>query len=806
MQKIILLFTLYCFFCLCSSNLSAQKFDSTLNIYNEKYKQEKLHIHFDKSIYNKGETIWMKLYLMVGAGLSTYSKNIYVDWYNKEGELLKHTSAPIEHSSAKMQFEIPDTFAGSSLHLVAYTRWMLNFDSSFLYCKEIPLAQKKSSGSAVPVSSIHFFPEGGNLVNGLLSFVAFKANDQWGRPVKVTGLVKTNEGVFVDSIITVHDGMGIFSVQPKKGEGYIAYWKDVIGIEHSTALPVAKDSGITLELHPMQGKTLFVVKRSKDIPDNIKLLHLTVTMNQELIYHFKLNLSVKTTAISQIKTDSLPTGILTVTIFDTYWVPLAERIVFVNNHQYEFHPAVTFTERSKDKRGKNVLQIDLPDTLLSNLSVSVTDADILYDSSNNIQSQFLLCGDLKGYINNPAYYFTNTSNKVAQQLDLVMLTNGWRRYKWEEIAAGKFPVLKYQQEANHILVEGKVSGDEWSKLKNKPALNLMLSDKYSSPEVLSVTLSPDASFSYDKGIFYDTLDLYYEFKNNRSLTSHSTFLFQNGLIPAPQFNTGFIIQSSKWTNRSDSNIQKQIRLMLEEQEQAKRLDNSTTLKDVVVKTRVRSRVQLLDDKYAKGFFSGGDAYQFDIVNDLIAQTSPDILTYLQGRVPGIKYVHKTTGNAVLAWRGRNTDLYINEMRIDTNNLTRILNIPVTEIAYVKVFRPIFYGSASGGDGGAVAIYLRDGAEQTIENKKEKTSDMAKSFISGYTAYKEFYSPDYSTDQSNTQPDMRTTLYWNPNILMDAVHQSIQLPFFNNDINKKLRVIIEGINEKGKLTRIEKTME
>src|SRR5471030_402763 len=90
----------------CCCSLSAQKIDSVLSIYAEQYQQEKLHLHFDKATYNKGETIWFKAYLMTGTDLSEYSKNLYFDWYDVAGKLLKHTVAPIFRSSAKGEFEI----------------------------------------------------------------------------------------------------------------------------------------------------------------------------------------------------------------------------------------------------------------------------------------------------------------------------------------------------------------------------------------------------------------------------------------------------------------------------------------------------------------------------------------------------------------------------------------------------------------------------------------------------------------------------------------------------------------------------
>ena len=124
---------------------------------------------------------------------------------------------------------------------------------------------------------------------------------------------------------------------------------------------------------------------------------------------------------------------------------------------------------------------------------------------------------------------------------------------------------------------------------------------------------------------------------------------------------------------------------------------------------------------------------------------------------------------------------------------------MSDVAMVKVFRPPFFGAIGGGSGGAIAVYLKRGA---AGNQSIKGLDF--SAITGYSAIKEFYSPDYSSvDASHDQTDLRTTLYWNPYLLTDKDHKRILLSFYNNDFTKSIKVTIEGCNEEGKLTRIEK---
>src|SRR5882757_983644 len=344
---------------------SAQQMDTTLARYSEHFQQEKIHIHFDKAGYNKGETIWFKAYLMAGFDPSDYSRSIYFDWYDETGKLLKHEAAPIFEASARGQFDIPAGYTGEFLHVSAYTKWMLNFDSAFLFNKNIPVVQpgtvsrlSQTASTAKPVSSIQFFPEGGDLVNGLLSRVAFKAVNSFGLPVKIRGAVRSAGGDLVDSLSVDHDGMGSFFIQPADGETYTGSWIDEYGNSYTTPLPSAKKSGATLQVQPHASKSLVVIKRSEPAGDNLQSLFVVAHMNQSVVYKAAVNLTARNSAIAEIPTDTLPTGVLQVTLFDANWAPLAERVVFINNRRRLFDVQVTTLERSTEKRGKNVIGID----------------------------------------------------------------------------------------------------------------------------------------------------------------------------------------------------------------------------------------------------------------------------------------------------------------------------------------------------------------------------------------------------------------------------------------------------------------
>jgi hypothetical protein len=128
-------------------------------------------------------------------------------------------------------------------------------------------------------------------------------------------------------------------------------------------------------------------------------------------------------------------------------------------------------------------------------------------------------------------------------------------------------------------------------------------------------------------------------------------------------------------------------------------------------------------------------------------------------------------------------------------------IPVSDIAFVKVFRPPFMGGFNG-SGGAIAVYTRKG-----DDTRSKPGGLNTNTIIGYTPIREFYSPNYSRfDKRNEQPDVRTTLYWNPLVLVNPNSTSVQLQFYNNDVSKAFRVVIEGISKEGLVTHHEEVIE
>ncbi len=780
--------------------IHAQHIDSLVNILGAKYPQEKIHLHIDKAYYNAGETIWFKAYLAADNLPRAISKTMYAELLDDKGAVLQRKMMPVLQSGAASGFDLPDTVRASRLFIRAYTSWMLNFDSSLLYLKPIQIIPAKGTAKKLPpvvTYSVQFFPEGGDLVNAISSEVAFKATDSQGEPIVIKGDILDGKGKKITSFSSIHDGMGFFILQPLAGEKYKAIWKDKKGIQHETELPAAKRQGMVLSTHLEGNQLNYTLTRTDSAEADYTSFHVVAQMQQRMVYSARINMAKKNSITAPIETDSMPSGVLQITVFNAARLPVAERIVFINHENYFFITDLHSGEKNLGKRGRNTLQIDVGDVLLSTLSISVTDAGLnpVTKNEESIYSQLLLSSDLKGYVYNPAYYFSGDADSVKQHLNLVMMTNGWRRFKWEDVLAGNWPVIKNLPE-NYLSISGKILGLSKALLYQKE-LTGILKTKNGGSNIYSMPFNGQGEFLQDGLYFFDTAKMYYQLNNDKdkTLTTSASFSFRNSFIKAPAQSIS-MLSGLYAPEKTDSVIVLKNSTMASLQRNQIESNRIKTLETVQVRTRQKSLKEKLDEEYTSGFFSGGDGYTFTTEDDPFAKSAISILAYLQGKVAGLQI--STSGAGGATWRGSPTSFFLNEVNTDVSNLQ---SINMNDVAMIKVFRPPFFGAAGGGSGGAIAIYTKKGASDNSQIK-----GLPLTLINGYSVIKEFYSPDYEKNPEPELKDYRTTLYWNPNLHFDKNTRRVTIPFFNSDNCKKIRVTIEGINEAGQLTREEKIIE
>lgn len=780
------------------SHLHGQIYDSVLKVLDTRYPQEKIYVHFDRAYYNPGETIWFKAYLFAANLPSNISKTVYADLIDESGKVIERKISPVVMSSAAAAFDLPATLTSSTIYVRVYTDWMLNFDSSFLYHKAIPVLQeKKTAKQSAPKNFLQFFPESGDLVQTVTSRVAFKATDIHGLPYAVSGNIVDSKGKQVTTFKSIHDGMGYFTLTPVAGETYKATWKDGKGKAQQTALPAANKEGYVLQLDQDASGVTFAISRPDAGGNPTEQVYIVGQMQQQLVYMATANISKNKTVRGIIPTENIPAGIIQLTIFSKENKPLAERIVFINKQDYYFITDLNSPLKSFEKRKKNVIQIDVPDTIPTNLSVSVTDADIHphLKGEEDIFSNVLLTSDIKGYVHDPAYYFSSEADTVLTHLDLVMMTNGWRRFKWEDAIAGKFPEIKHTP-GDYLTLNGRINGLTKTQLIQQELTGILEINR--KQEFLTIPVDRDGGFTVSGLIFFDTAKLYYQFNNDKDkiLTSRASFDIKSNLakpfsLVKPDTSAVYrtvLPPQDVWAknqqladkNMAVSDARRKVQM----------------LEAVTVTAKQKSKKELMDEQYTSGLFSGGDAYTFVMDDDITAKGALSILNYLQGKVAGLQ-ITGMGAQATMSWRGGTPTLFLNEMQTD---LGLVQSLPVADVAMIKVFRPPFFGAQGGGSGGAIAIYTKKGA--ALNNTNVKGLDFAK--IAGYSPAKEFYLPDYSKyDARHSEEDYRPTLYWNPFVLTDKNNRRLFYTFYNNDVTRRFRVVIEGCDEHGKLTRIEK---
>ena len=780
-----------------------QAIDSMINVYAEQSPKEKIHVHFDKTIYNKEETIWYKIYILDDQGLTQLSKNVYMEWFDQAGKLIRQHVAPLFQSTAKGSFDLPADYTGSVIRMKVYTRWSLNDDPAFGFERDIVINNNETIVKPSKTENntlVNVFPEGGELITGLNSLVAFKATDKFGKPVNIKGLLVNQLGKTLDTIKVRHDGMGSFRLMPKAAESYSLKWIDPAGNTGIIAIPVNPKEGITLSVTTNNEFANVKVERTANIPENFKRLNLLVHMNQVVLFKVSLNTADKPLLAANIPIEGLNTGILQFSLFSSDWLPMAERIVFVNNREHEFGAKIIPQLVTLTKKGKNVFDIFVADTTVTNMSVAVTDASLESSQANHtIYSDFLLSSELKGKIHNPGYYLSSDSDSVTANLDLVMLTNGWRKFNWEKLKASIAPEIKYPVETDIIRVSGKVYGLK-TVSANDLMLNLIIQNKDSSKNFIFQPVTKEGLFQSENMFIFDTARIFYNFNQNQKLNELTQVQFDNGLLKA----------SAKMLELKDENMLNlwndsvslaKMNAFLQMQEDWKKRSSYKTLQEVIIKAKAKSNEQAIDERYASGLFAGGDAQVFDFLNDPAALGGIDIISYLQGRVAGLM-INRSGASTTMSWRGATPDLYLDQMQVGADF---IQSINVQDIAMVKVFRPPFFGSMGGGSGGAIAIYTKKGGDFKGDNSKSSKS-MQSTLLVGYTRFKEFFNPQYENPAENNDTDIRTTLYWNPYVITNKKSPRFKVQFFNNDISKRLQIVLEGVNADGKITRVVKILE
>lgn len=285
---------------------------------------------------------------------------------------------------------------------------------------------------------VSFFPEGGHLLNGASCRIAFKALKPDGFSEEITGSLVSETGDTITRIRSLHQGMGFFDLTPEPGKKYYADCVNAAGISKRFHIPDAINGAYSLKVTNLNDRFYVSVKNSSDVTSRDSLF-LLIHLRGIVAYAEWWDSSADNVLFPK---KDFPSGVSHILLLDKKGNTLSERLMFVLNDdqaQTDFQ-----TDRPDYKSRERVEgRVKVTDALLKplagNFSVSVTDnKDIAIDTSRTILSSILFSSDLRGYIENPSYYFRANSVTNRMALDMLLMTQGWRRYSIPEVIRGKF--------------------------------------------------------------------------------------------------------------------------------------------------------------------------------------------------------------------------------------------------------------------------------------------------------------------------------------------------------------------------------
>lgn len=475
---------------------------------------EKAYLHFDKPYYATGDTIYFKAYVTLGERheLSDLSGVLHVDLINPSNKIKQGIKLPLANGLASGDFVLPDTLVPGNYRIRAYTRWMLNEGN--LFEQTVPVGsihtQKVAENSTVKAviakPDLQFFPESGQLIAGLACKIAFKAIGVNGLGIGVKGSVTDNSGKTIEHFEPAHLGMGFFSFTPEAGKRYKANIMFADGSKNTLDLPAPVSKGIELSVD------------NDSLPKaGVKILSNTAYFNENKGKNYTLLIYSGGSATTvPIKLDSsvisldvlkrhLHTGIATITLFSDVNEPLCECLIFVQNYD-NLSLNLTTDKSSYATREKVSIKLNAKtradSAALGHFSVSVIDegkVEINEDKENTILSSLLLTSDLRGTVEQPNYYFTDITGEKLKELDLVMLTHGYRRFEWKQVLNYNDQPLAYQPEKS-LAITGQAKNLLGASLAKANVLLLSTQSK----QVFTTTADDNGNFAFRDMAFWDS--------------------------------------------------------------------------------------------------------------------------------------------------------------------------------------------------------------------------------------------------------------------------------------------------------------
>ncbi len=620
---------------------------------------------------------------------------------------------------------------------------------------------------------ITFYPEGGNLLEGALTRVAFKALKSNGKSAEITGLIYDNHDNAITPIKSSYLGMGFFSIYPEKGKTYYAICTNEDGQSKRFGLPAAHIDQYALSVN-QRNDNLFVSVLKPGAMTQQDTLYL-LAHARGIVYHADMWARGKTTVA--IPNNMFPSGVLHLLLLDASLRPLSERLVFINNNDDITNIDFRTDKDNYDSRSPVHAEIMLTnrhnEPLAGNFSVSVTDdRAVITDTCNSILTSLLLTSELKGYIERPASYFEKDASS-SKKIDLLMLTQGWRRYDIASLVGGTLSYPLFPLE-----IGAEISGTVKSLLTGKPSINTDVTIFASNNNFIDKVKTDQ----YGKYRF-----LHCDFPDSTQfiIHAHSKSGFRQTQLDIDEEHYPPVTLSAMAQESIDKDIFTQYVSNAEQKYTNEHGLRTVHLEEVTVTARKIQRPE-----YQSVYYNEPDhSISEDYLDKVKPSTLNDIYSILK-QVPGLRVVD---GQIVI--RGGNS------FTLDNSPLLLIDDFPASmqdivpqDIAKIDILKNAsIFGMR--GSNGAIIIYTKEAKDRPSKDQFNVK------FITplGYQKQMEFYAPKYDVQVNNDMPDLRTTIHWQPVVQVDNTGKA-SFSFYTADSKTTYTVVIEGLSNDGKMIR------
>ncbi|MBC8602088.1 hypothetical protein H8784_10210 [Parabacteroides acidifaciens] len=720
------------------------------------FPSELIYLQVSKGIYEIGEDLWFKAYQLNAQsfGLSDQSKTLYLQMINCEDSIVWQEKYPVENGMAFGHVYVSEKLSEGDYFLEAYTRHSFHNDTTgIISSRKIRVVKNIAHDSQQPENiekdrlQFDLFPEGGNLVSGLPSRVAFKATNGRGYPVAVKGTLYQGDAPVI-RFESRHDGMGAFFFTPDSEKKYRIELDN--GAKYS--LPEIYLQGMTLCLFKQDKKHLeFFISQAEGSPaQEICLLG----QIRGMICCVAKGVLKDRLKIKMPLNEFPYQGIVEFTLFNGNMQPVAERLVYVNPEK-KMRIKIEPDKKTYAIREKATLKIKVTDEngrpLKTNLGISVFDK--AYDNPAdpvNILTHCYLSSQVRGKIHNPLYYFDDKNKDRMSAMDLLLLTQGWRRYVWN---------IENAPDHENLFLSDEIMGIQsvGSKKKGKKAQGTEQLIQISGAEGNSMYIWADSTGSFTVGT--DML------KELRGGYVYLKPMLSNEYKPKLEIEDCFA--------QIDSIRKKKSRYYPsaepEQDENGLILDlpvvssDSTVLLDGVTVTGKARRA--FRDKFMGRLDS---LAQKDLNNIWVCNSCGLLLNYK----PGYDGHHAVNG-----------------CRADS--MSRPVDGQTYRIAKFEHFQSSGVGIPFRVIDEQLVVYhgpLYSEAELLRMNNIWRAK--------GYYAEREFYKPD-EIDMQLSTPDARNTLLWEPSVITDEKGEA-EVTFFCSDINTGFIGVAEGVDGTGLL--------